>query len=92
MMDIELLRETTERMFQRNADEFRNLAESQGMPFAASAMTSALAQTLGLLLAMAKTSEARKATVFGFSAIVDKALAEYGASIEMLETIEKVKQ
>lgn len=90
-MDIELLKETIDRMADRNHEEFKNLAESHGVPFAASVMTTALARTLGLVLAMGKTNDIRKATMVGFAAVVDKSLDEYSASINMLEVIEKAK-
>lgn len=91
-MDIELLKETIERMIERNHREFMSLAESHGMAFAASAMTTTLAQTLGLVLSMNKDDDCRKVSLIAFSAVVNEALSEYRASIEMLQAIDKVKQ
>lgn len=90
-MDIELLKETIDRMADRNKDEFENLARSHGMSFAASVMTTALARTLGLVLAMGKTEDVRNATMTGFLVVTDKALDEFSSSIDMLRAIEKAK-
>lgn len=90
-MDIELLKETVGRVTDRNQEEFKNLAESHGVGFAASAMTSALADTMGLVLSMAKTEEMRAATLIGFMSLIDKATDRYRSSIQMLRAIDKAK-
>ena len=91
-MDIELLKETVERISDRNEEEFKLLAETNGVGFAASAFTTTLARGLALVLAMAKTDETRQATMIGFTAVVEKTLVDYSSSIEMHKAIDKAKE
>ena len=91
-MDLELLKETVERIADRNEEEFKLLAEANGVGFAASVATTVLARGLGLVLAMAKTEETRQATMIGFTAVVEKTLVDYSSSIEMHKAIDKAKE
>lgn len=90
-MDLALLKETVERIADRNEEEFKLLAEANGVGFAASVATMVLARGLGLVLAMAKTEETRQAMMIGFSALVERTLADYRSSIEMHKAIDRAK-
>lgn len=91
-IDEKLLEEVARSMIDARLDDFKSLAESHGVPFAASVMLTVCAEIAGTALATSKDEKHRLLGGIAFTLAMKKAMDFNGAGMEMTELLERIKE